>query len=173
MSATFKGKTQLDTSGMRRGLAQMRRDIRKFSKEVNRMSGKVGAPVKPRYQLIRVHYRPNLESLKSAFKAGKRMADTFRQSVAAPFRELAANMERTIRRASLAALAISGLGVRNVFQYEAIQEQFTVLMKDSEAAKKTCEGIGGTVETVAVFADRLYAGGKDALCGWQRSARDE
>ncbi len=170
MSATFRGKTQLDTSGMRRGLAQMRRDIRKFSKEVNRMSGKVGAPVKPRYQLIRVHYRPNLESLKSAFKAGKRMADTFRQSVSAPFRELAANMERTIRRASLAALAISGLGVRNVFQYEAIQEQFTVLMKDSEAAKKRVKELAElakqspfSLTDYTQAAKTLYAVGNEAL----------
>lgn len=170
MSATFKGKTQLDTSGMRRGLAQMRRDIRKFSKEVNRMSGKVGAPVKPRYQLIRVHYRPNLESLKSAFKAGKRMADTFRQSVSAPFRELAANMERTIRRASLAALTISGLGVRNVFQYEAIQEQFTVLMKDSAAAKKRVQELADlakqspfSLTQYVQAAKTLYAVGNEAL----------
>ena len=170
MSATFRGKTQLDTSGMRRGLAQMRRDIRKFSKEVNRMSGKVGAPVKPRYQLIRVHYRPNLESLKSAFKAGKRMADTFRQSVSAPFRELAANMERTIRRASLAALAISGLGVRNVFQYEAIQEQFTVLMKDSAAAKKRVQELADlakqspfSLTQYVQAAKTLYAVGNEAL----------
>lgn len=170
MSATFRGKTQLDTSGMRRGLAQMRRDIRKFSKEVNRMSGKVGAPVKPRYQLIRVHYRPNLESLKSAFVAGKRMADTFRQSVAAPFRELAANMERTIRRASLAALAISGLGVRNVFQYEAIQEQFTVLMKDSAAAKKRVQELADlakqspfSLTQYVQAAKTLYAVGNEAL----------
>lgn len=170
MSATFKGKTQLDTSGMRRGLAQMRRDIRKFSKEVNRMSGKVGAPVKPRYQLIRVHYRPNLESLKSAFVAGKRMADTFRQSVSAPFRELAANMERTIRRASLAALASSGLGVRNVFQYEAIQEQFTVLMKDSAAAKKRVQELADlakqspfSLTQYVQAAKTLYAVGNEAL----------
>ena len=170
MSATFKGKTQLDTSGMRRGLAQMRRDIRKFSKEVNRMSGKVGAPVKPRYQLIRVHYRPNLESLKSAFKAGKKMADTFRQSVAAPFRELASNMERTIKRASLAALAISGLGVRNVFQYEAIQEQFTVLMKDSAAAKKRVQELADlakqspfSLTQYVQAAKTLYAVGNEAL----------
>ena len=98
------------------------------------------------------------------------MADTFRASVAAPFRELAANFERTIKRAGLATAAFSALGIRNVFQYEAIQEQFAVLMKDSDAAKKRVAELAElakqspfSLTDYTQAAKTLYAVGNEAL----------
>ena len=169
--ATFRGRTALDTSGMRRGLAQMRAGIRRFTREVNNFQNRLGRQaVRPRYHLINVRYRPNLDSLKAAFRAGRKMADTFRASVAAPFRELAANMERTIKRVGLAAASLSVLGVRNVFQYEAIQEQFAVLMKDSDAAKKRVAELAElakkspfSLTDYTQAAKTLYAVGNEAL----------
>ena len=171
--ATFRGKTALDTSGMRRGLAQMREDIRKFTKEVNdqtAQSGLFASGGGRRYQVVNVRYRVNLDSIKAAFSSIRKMADTFRASVAAPFRELAANLERTIKRAGLTTAAFSALGVRNVFQYEAIQEQFAVLMKDSDAAKKRVAELAElakqspfSLTDYTQAAKTLYAVGNEAL----------
>ena len=62
------------------------------------------------------------------------------------------------------------MGIRNVFQYEAIQEQFAVLMKDSDAAKKRVAELAElakqspfSLTDYTQAAKTLYAVGNESL----------
>lgn len=74
--------------------------------------------------------------MRKGFMELRRSLRLFRRDVMQPLGDTVSALNRVIRYSTLAASAIAGIGIRESFKLTGVEEQFAVLMKNSELAKQ-------------------------------------
>lgn len=142
--AVFTGTTKLNTSGMREGFARLRAMTAKAAKDMNQtvngasrrgtsepLSGWDKAINSTRDSFARMQ-----SAWANASKAMQYYGTRINKDVLVPLTQATQAAERFAKRAAIAGASLAGFGVYRNFKIEGMEQQFAVLMKDSEAARR-------------------------------------